>query len=210
MDIPNNNVDSDAEAFSPEGSRSALFSHQNNNPDFSSPSDDDDNDSIKNPPNDKGSSKSPYTRANKTTFLVNFKGLSLSDLYRNKHSSALIKLQTKAINSGSNAYKKELAAFYPNHQVLGPNREEFDGAIDQDIEQMEAVAAKTRQIKQKKAKSVVSSKGNRPQDLVEYDITKGHTFPCPKCGHMLVMQLDTTEPIATYTTTRLTMAMRTK
>eukprot|EP00536_Pseudo-nitzschia_multiseries_P008239 jgi/Psemu1/20003/gm1.20003_g len=218
---------------------------------------DNDNDSIENPPNDKNApltnkapnkkappnprhkvmkallmKKSPYTRAIKTTFLVNFKGLSLSDLHQNKHSSALIKLQTKAINFGSNlsqrqqnwnikfmvpilvsihsrykVYKKEdlVAAFCTtlrpssrnNHSIsassfqtqtikyLDQIEKDFDGTTNQYIEQMEAVAAKTRQTKQKKAKSVASSKGDRPQDFIEYDITKGDTFPCPKCGHMM-------------------------
>eukprot|EP00536_Pseudo-nitzschia_multiseries_P001390 jgi/Psemu1/3283/gm1.3283_g len=165
--------------------------------------------------------KSPYTRAINTTFL---------------HSSALIKLQTKAFNSGPTilqrqqnwntkfmvpilvsihfrykAYKEELAAFHATLQTSSRNNhstsassfqtptikyldqieKEFDGATDHYIEQMEA----------KKAKSVASSKGDRPEDFIEYDITKGDTFPCPKCGHtraMLVMQLDTTKTIVEY------------
>eukprot|EP00536_Pseudo-nitzschia_multiseries_P001413 jgi/Psemu1/3314/gm1.3314_g len=257
------------------GSLHALFSHQKNNADFSSSSSSSssssDNDSIKIPPNNKKApptnkasnkkappnphqeamkallmKKSPYTRAIKTTFLVKFKGLSLSDLHRNKHSSALIKLCTKAINSGPTvlsqrqqnwntkfmvpilvsihfrykAYKKEdLVAFCATLQTSSRNNhstsassfqtqtikyldqieKEFDVATDQYIEQMEAIAAKTRQMEEKKAKSVASSKGDRPQDFIEYDITKGiPSFPCPKCDHTMVMQLDTTETIAEY------------
>eukprot|EP00536_Pseudo-nitzschia_multiseries_P010612 jgi/Psemu1/26473/gm1.26473_g len=154
IDIPNNNVNSDADSYisqillsdderKPSSARkdpppadtsvkkktlnlgSALFSHQKNNTDFSFSSSSSDDDSIKTPQNDKKApptnkapnkkthpnphgeamkvllmKKYPYTRAIKTTFLVKFKGLSLSYLRRNKHSSALIKLQTKAINSG--------------------------------------------------------------------------------------------------------------
>eukprot|EP00536_Pseudo-nitzschia_multiseries_P007271 jgi/Psemu1/17435/gm1.17435_g len=201
---------------------------------------------YKKPPTNKAPNKKapPNPRPIKTTFLVSFKALSLSDLHQNKHSSALIKLQTKAINSGPTisqrwqnwntkfmvpilasihfrykAYKKELTAFCATLQTSSRNNnsssastfqtqtikyldqieKEFDGATNQYIEQMEAVAAKTRQAKQKKAKSVASSKGDRPRDFLEYGITKGDTFPCPKCGHMLmVMQLDTTENIAEY------------
>eukprot|EP00536_Pseudo-nitzschia_multiseries_P010707 jgi/Psemu1/26765/gm1.26765_g len=68
---------------------------------------------------------------------------------------------------------------------------------------MEAVAAKTRQMEEKKAKSVASSKADRPQDFIEYDITKGDTFPCLKCDHMMVMQLDTTGTIAEYNQKKL-------
>eukprot|EP00536_Pseudo-nitzschia_multiseries_P007273 jgi/Psemu1/17437/gm1.17437_g len=116
------------------------------------------------------------------------------------------------------AYKKELAAFCAtlqtssrnNHSTLTSTfqtqtikyldqiKKEFNGATNQYIEQIEAVAAKTRQTEEKKAKLVTSSKGDRPQDFVEYDITKGDTFPCPKCGHMMIVQLDTTETIAAY------------
>eukprot|EP00536_Pseudo-nitzschia_multiseries_P003336 jgi/Psemu1/7533/gm1.7533_g len=189
MDIPNNSPlaqkdpppgDTTAKKKTPNHGI-ALFSHQKNSADFSFFSNDDDADSIKNPPNDKTSpinkpppnphqeamqallmKKSPYTRANKTTFLVNFKGLGLSDLHSNKHSSALIKLQTKAINSGFNTQ---------TIKYLSQKEKEFDGAINQYIEQMEAGAAKARQTKQKKAKS---------------------------CDHVMVMQLDTTETIAAY------------
>eukprot|EP00536_Pseudo-nitzschia_multiseries_P001092 jgi/Psemu1/2477/gm1.2477_g len=219
---------------------SALFSHQKNNTDFSSSSsknDNNDDDNIKIPPNDKAPptkkapnkkappnphqeamkallmKKSPYMRAIKTIFLVKFKGLSLSNLHQNKLSSALIKLLTKAIDSGSTVsqrqqnwntkfmvpilvtihfrckvYKEELAAFCATFQTssrnnhststfqtqtikyLDPIKKEFNVATNQYIEQMKA----------KKAKSTASSKGDRPQDFIEYDITKGDTFPCPK------------------------------
>eukprot|EP00536_Pseudo-nitzschia_multiseries_P013305 jgi/Psemu1/34768/gm1.34768_g len=106
------------------------------------------------------------------------------------------------------AYKKELAAFCATLQTSSRNNystsassfqtqtikyldqidKVFDVATNQYIEQMEA----------KKAKSVVSSKGDIPQDFIEYVITKGNTFPCPKCGHMMVMQLGTTETIGAY------------
>eukprot|EP00536_Pseudo-nitzschia_multiseries_P008201 jgi/Psemu1/19878/gm1.19878_g len=211
----------------PPNLESALFSHQNGNADFTSKTLQTTKRTNKAPnkeapPNPCREAtkallmkKSPYTRAIKTTFLVNFKGLSLSDLHQNKHSLMLIKLQTKAINSRPNPYKKELAAFRAtpqtssrnNHSVftfqtqtikyLDEIEKEFDGATDQYIEQMEAVAAEARQTKQKKAKSVTSSKGDRPQDFIEYDITEGDAFLCPKCGHMIVMQLDTTEAIPT-------------
>eukprot|EP00536_Pseudo-nitzschia_multiseries_P010706 jgi/Psemu1/26761/gm1.26761_g len=171
MDIPNNNVDSDADSNisqnllsddgrEPSDQKNPPPADTSNNTDFSSSSSSSNDDSIKIPPNDKAPptnkapnkksppnprpeamkalsmKKSPYTGAVKTTFLVKFKGLSLSDLHRNKHSSALIKLRTKAINSGSTvsqqwqnwntkfmvpilvsihfrykAYKEELAAF---------------------------------------------------------------------------------------------------
>eukprot|EP00536_Pseudo-nitzschia_multiseries_P003256 jgi/Psemu1/7277/gm1.7277_g len=205
---------------------SALFSHQKNNTDFRSSSSNDDD--IEIPPSDKAPStnkapkkkalpnscreamkallmkKSPYTRAIKTIFLVKFKGLTLSDLHRNKHSSALIKLQIKAINSGPTvsqrrrnwntkfmvpillsihfrykAYKEELAVFRASLRTSSRNNhstsassfqtqtikyldqileKDFDFATDQNIEQMEAVAAKAREMDKKKAKSVTSSK----------------------------------------------------
>eukprot|EP00536_Pseudo-nitzschia_multiseries_P016372 jgi/Psemu1/45944/gm1.45944_g len=149
--------------------------------------------------------KSPYMKVIKTTFL---------------HSLALIKLRTKAICSDPtvsqrqqnwntefmvpilvsihvqyNAYKKELTQTI---NYLDQIETEFDGATKQYIEQMEAVVAKERQTTEKEAKSVASSKGDRPQDFVEYDIAQGDTFPCSKCGHMMIMQLDTTETIAAY------------
>eukprot|EP00536_Pseudo-nitzschia_multiseries_P003106 jgi/Psemu1/6971/gm1.6971_g len=261
MDIPNNNVDSDADSNisqillsdddrKPSAQKdpppadtsvkkkasnlgSALFSHQKNNVHFSSSSSDDD-DSIKNPPNNKKApptNKAPnkkdppnhcqkamkallmkkylYTRAIKTTFLVKLKGLSLSDLHQNKHSSVLIKLQTKAITKSGptvsqrqqNWNTKFMVPILNNRSTstfqtqtikyfLDQIEKDFDGATNQYIEQMEAVAVKARQMKEKKARLVAN--------FVEYDITKGDTFPCPKCGHMMIMQLNTTETIAAY------------
>eukprot|EP00536_Pseudo-nitzschia_multiseries_P018104 jgi/Psemu1/54154/gm1.54154_g len=189
----------------------ALFSHQKNNTDVGSFSNDDDDDSIDIPPNDKAPptnktlknslpnprredmkallmKKSPYTRAIKTTFL-------------NWDTKYMIPI-LESIHFQYKAYKKELTEFYATLQTSSRNNhssastyqtqtikyldqieKEFDGAIDQYIEQMEAVAAKTRQTKQKKAKSVASSKGDRPRDF---------------CDQMMFMQLDTTGTIAAY------------
>eukprot|EP00536_Pseudo-nitzschia_multiseries_P002416 jgi/Psemu1/5476/gm1.5476_g len=237
MDIPNNNVDSDADSNisqilvldddrkpsarkdPPLGGTSVkkknlnlgsvLFSHQKYNADFSSSSSSSsDDDSIEIPRNDKAppTNKAPNKKASPNPRQEAFKGHSLSDLYRNKHSSALIKLQTKAINSGPTVTQRQqnwstefiVPILTQTIKYLDQVEKEFDGATNQYIEQMEAVAAKTRQTEEKKAKSVASSKGDRPQDFIEYDITKGDTLPCPKCGHMMVMQLDTTEIIAEY------------
>eukprot|EP00536_Pseudo-nitzschia_multiseries_P009088 jgi/Psemu1/22303/gm1.22303_g len=131
--------------------------------------------------------KFPYTRAIKTTFLVKFKGLSLSDLHQNKHSSALIKLQTKSINSGPTVTQRHLNWIT---KFMVPILVSIHFQYKTYKEELAAF--------QKKAKSVASSKGDRPQDFVEYDITTGDTFLCPKCDHIMVMQLDTTETIAVY------------
>eukprot|EP00536_Pseudo-nitzschia_multiseries_P017242 jgi/Psemu1/50009/gm1.50009_g len=209
MDIPNSNVDSDADSnisqtFLSDDDRkpssaqkdppagdtsakkktpnlgSALFSHQKNNTDFSSSSPDN-NAIIENPPNDK---KAPPT--NKTP------NKKAPPNPREEARKALLMKNFSYTRAIKNTFLTQTIKY------LDQIEKEFDGATDQYIEQMEAVAVKARQTKQKKAKSVASSKGDRPQDFIVYDSTKGDTFPCPKCGHMMVMQLDTVENIAAY------------
>eukprot|EP00536_Pseudo-nitzschia_multiseries_P013076 jgi/Psemu1/34051/gm1.34051_g len=187
MDIPNNNVNSDADSNisqillsdddrKPSAQKdpppadtsakkktlnlgSVLFSHQKNNAGFSSSSSSSsDNDSIKIPPNNK---KAPPT--NKAP---NKKAPP------NPRQEAM-----KALLIKKSSYTRGIKATF----LLCAHK-----------------ASSARQTEDKKAKSFASSKGDRPQDFVGYDITKGDTFPCPKCDHMMIMQVYTTETIAAY------------
>eukprot|EP00536_Pseudo-nitzschia_multiseries_P011817 jgi/Psemu1/30129/gm1.30129_g len=220
MDIPNNNVDSDADSNISQ----ILLSDDDRKPCLSA---------WKDPPSrgyickeENSESWNSKQEGSSKSQLRGYEGPSDEEIsIYEGHQNHI-----PAINSGSNVSqrqqnwntefmvtilvsihfrykvcKKELAVFCATLQTSSRNNhstsassfqmqtikyldqieKEFDGAIDQYIEQMET--------------SIASSKGDRPQDFIEYDITKGDTFPCPKCGHMIVMQqLDTTETIGAY------------
>eukprot|EP00536_Pseudo-nitzschia_multiseries_P004058 jgi/Psemu1/9138/gm1.9138_g len=182
----------------------ALFSHQKKNTHFSFSSSNDNN-GIENPPNDKAP---PNYKA---AWNPSQSGAQKAPT-KNWNTDFMVPILVSIHFWWYKAYKKELLQEQPffyfyfyfylpdsDHQVLvEPNRVEFDGVRAQHTEQVEAAAAKASSVKQKKAKSVSNSKGDISQDYIEYDITKGVTFPCPKYDHMMVMPLDTTESIAAY------------
>eukprot|EP00536_Pseudo-nitzschia_multiseries_P000952 jgi/Psemu1/2156/gm1.2156_g len=119
---------------------SAIFNHQKNNPDFSSSFDNDDNDSIKTSPNDKSpptnkapNKTPPNPRQEAMKALLMKKFPYLSHLHHNQHSLALIKLQTKAINSDSKISQQQqnwnTEFMSQTIKYLDQVEKEFDGAI---------------------------------------------------------------------------------